>query len=162
MKLLRDEKVLVESDRGKLVLTTHRVRYESRFWGRAEIISIMLEDVCSCQITQTSKPAWMYSACLVWLLALASLVVEPENIGLMSSELHLVFWPAVVIGAMMAVVYASSRKQVLSVASAGMSIEVLMQGVGLEVGAQFVDSVAAAKNAHQTSTAVTSDDIAIP
>ena len=58
MNLLDTEKVLAEIDGGELVLTSHRVqsdRPESLSSGTpAEFVSIMLEEVSSCQITQKS------------------------------------------------------------------------------------------------------------
>lgn len=55
-QLLPGESILSYSDNGLLTLTTHRVRYMNRGWGRANFISIFLEKISPVQITYRSYP----------------------------------------------------------------------------------------------------------
>ncbi len=52
MTTIPDEKVLLRS--GGLTLTTHRVRSEAERGGKMSITSIMLEELCSCEVRFTS------------------------------------------------------------------------------------------------------------
>jgi hypothetical protein len=67
MKLLSGEKVLVEI--GSLLLTTHRVRYQSGHGGHSSLTSIMLENVCSIQASRQAFPWLGVLGLTSWLVA---------------------------------------------------------------------------------------------
>ena len=62
MKLMPNESILLESERKMLILTTHRIRYQSEAVGSAEIKSIMLEELASCAMVQSSSVALLLIA----------------------------------------------------------------------------------------------------
>ncbi|MDA1096540.1 MAG: hypothetical protein O3B84_04720 [Chloroflexi bacterium] len=59
LKLLPNEKRLIESDTGELLLTNYRVVHETRRWSRQKLVSIMLQDLRSSEVAGTSKPVLM-------------------------------------------------------------------------------------------------------
>jgi hypothetical protein len=64
MDLMPGEKILIGSDATSLVLTTHRVRYHTKSWSDTRLTSIMLEELCSCTMANTSKPLFLVLAVL--------------------------------------------------------------------------------------------------
>lgn len=49
MKLFPDENIIQESDKGSIVLTTHRIYQEEKKFGSHNTKSIMLEHITSCE-----------------------------------------------------------------------------------------------------------------
>lgn len=49
LTLFPDEQIVSSSDGDKVVLTTHRICYEHKEWGRSYNQSIMLEHITSCE-----------------------------------------------------------------------------------------------------------------
>jgi hypothetical protein len=137
MTYLLGEKILMESDNKTLVLTTHRVRYDAigkgKGWAdRAELISIMLEEVASCAITRISYPFLLWLALLG--LALAILAQDRALIGL-------------AIAILSAGGYILSRRLVLLITSSGGGqIQINIGGMSLQAVRDFVDEIEKAKN----------------
>jgi hypothetical protein len=137
MTYLPGEKILMESDNKTLVLTTHRVRYDAigkgKGWAdRAELISIMLEEVASCAITRISYPFLLWLALLG--LALAILAQDRALIGL-------------AIAILSAGGYILSRRLVLLITSSGGGqIQFNIGGMSLQAVRDFVDEIEKAKN----------------
>src|SRR5688500_9053460 len=129
MNYFPDEKLLIESDNKVLVLTTHRIRYDSIGRGggwadRTELVSILLEEVTSCAITRTSYPM------LLW-LALAGLLIAISLDDM------------TIVGIALTVLFAGgffmSQRQVLLISSAGNKIQVNTAGMSLQSVREFVD-----------------------
>lgn len=133
MDLMPDEKILVESDTKELVLTTHRVRYETKQWGKAKIIGIMLEELCSCEIAHTSHPGLFISAALAVIGGIASQQYYGVLIGL---AVALIFVLA----------YLLTRKAVISLASANAVIKLPTIGMSLDSIIRFMGEIETAKN----------------
>jgi hypothetical protein len=137
MTYLPGEKILMESDNKTLVLTTHRVRYDAigkgKGWAdRAELISIMLEEVASCAITRISYPFLLWLALLG--LALAILAQDRALIGL-------------AIAILSAGGYILSRRLMLLITSSGGGqIQINIGGMSLQAVRDFVDEIEKAKN----------------
>jgi hypothetical protein len=133
---LPGEKKLLSSSDDRLVLTTHRVRFEARARGFSRTTSIMLEEVSACEIASTSKP---------WLIAVGILALfigfylatprddQPKAIGL-------------AVAAVCVLAYVATRRQVISVRSSGGAINVPTRGMGLDKAKEFIDHVELAKN----------------
>lgn len=133
MRLLEGERVIVTSDGDKLVLSTHRVRYESRRAGRAELVSIMLEEISSCAVVYRSNVAFVVAAFLAALVAASGRFPDYQ----------IALWVVTVLAL---VGYYFSRRQVLSLTSAGDSIRVPTVGMKFDAVKEFIDSVEAAKS----------------
>lgn len=132
MKLINNEKKILESDKGQLILTTHRVRFDGSTAGQRKIVSIMLDEVCSCELNYKSH---------IILVALAALSLIFGFAG--GSETML----AGVIGAIIfAVTFFFTRKQMLSISSGGAAINVEAKGMKSEAVKDFIDAVELAKH----------------
>lgn len=134
MNYFPDEKLLIESDNKVLVLTTHRVRFDSMEGGlavRKELVSILLEELASCAITRASYP-------ILLLLALAGVVLAVVVEG------------ASIVGIALAILFTGgfflSQRQVLLLSSAGSKIQVNIAGMTLRSVREFIDEIEKAKN----------------
>jgi len=65
MNLITDEKILMDGDYKQIILTTHRIRQEIKSWGQIDLVSIMLEDVTSCEYSKKSNPIFLILGILV-------------------------------------------------------------------------------------------------
>jgi hypothetical protein len=136
VNLMPGEKVLLESDNGKLVLTSRRVSFEASAAGMAEFTSIMLEELASCQITHTSKPI------LLVLAVLSVLGGAYFNTSRDSTALVI----GVIAAVLFVIAYFVTRTQVISLASAGATIHAGTQGMSMDTARQFIDKAELAKN----------------
>ena len=64
---LPNETRLLSSDDDRLLLTTHRVRFEAKSAAFRRVTSILLEEVSACEIASTSKP-WLFTLALLFVL----------------------------------------------------------------------------------------------
>jgi hypothetical protein len=138
MNPMQNETVLLESTGKKLILTSHRVRYQSEAMGNAEIRSIMLEELASCAMVRGSNIILLILAGVCLLGGVVVAANGPRNEG------------ALIVGILLALVlviaYFASRRQVLALASAGTTITVNTQGMKLEAVKEFIEQTEAAKN----------------
>jgi hypothetical protein len=131
MNLMNDEKNIIESDKGQLVLTSHRVRFDVSTAGQRKIVSIMLDELCSCELNYKSH-------IILILLAVLSVLF-----GFVGGSDAIV---AGIIGAIVfAIAYFLTRKQMLSLSSAGAVINVEAKGMKSEDVKDFIDAVELAK-----------------
>jgi len=138
MNLMTNEKILLESDPKGLILTTHRIRSEDEAVGNAQIKSIMLEELASCAIVQSSNNMLLVLAALC--LFIGFVIIASSRGG--AEPLVLGF----VIALVLVLAYFASRQQVLALASAGTTIRTNTKGMKLQAVKQFMDRVEAAKN----------------
>lgn len=120
-----------------LVLTSHRVRLQTKANGAEEIVSVMLDQITSCRLVRQSQPILLVFAAICGLGGLALLAVDVGPT------------PAVV-GVLLAVIFVVSylgrRREELVISSANGSIAVLTRGVAAHAAVAFVDAVETAKN----------------
>ncbi len=137
MNVLPNESVILETDGGMLVLTTHRVRWDPKKASSGLITSIMLEEVCSCQVRYTTYPA---------LFAVAALaIVAGAMLNSHSDSTPMVV--GVVVAIVCVVAFLVTRRKTLSVRSAAGSIEVSANQMALDNLRTFIDSLESAKSA---------------
>jgi hypothetical protein len=138
MTPMQGETVLVKVAGNRLVLSTHRVRYETEDMGNAVLKSIMLEELASVAMVRTSNVVLLILAGISLVLGVAisagNQAQEPFVIGAVAA-------------AIFAVLFFASRSQVLSLASAGTTITVSMQGMKPDDVKEFIERTEAAKNA---------------
>ncbi len=146
MKTLPTEQLLLKSPGGSLILTTHRVRYETQGVGNGELISILLEELASCAMIRASSPILLVIAAIAFVLGLVGSMVG-NGFGNNSG--------AVIIGTIVAILfvlfYFATRRQVLSLASAGATIQVNVVGMKMEMVKEFIEQAEEAKNARYLS-----------
>jgi hypothetical protein len=128
---IEGEKKIMESGNGELVLTTHRVRYDSKIMGKQTIVSMMLDEVCSCEMNYKSN------AILVLLAGLSFLA------GL---YLPLV---GIVIAFVLLAIYFITREQYLTISSAASAINVKVKGMKVELVKEFIDALESAKHEYK-------------
>jgi uncharacterized membrane protein YoaK (UPF0700 family) len=138
MNPMQNETVLLEGVGNGLILSTHRVRYETEAMGTAEIKSIMLEQLASCAMVRSSNVILLILAAVSLVLGIVVAASGPRNEG------------ALIIGVIgslvLAGLYFASRRQVLSLASAGTTITVNLQGMKPDAVKEFIEKTEAAKN----------------
>jgi len=139
MKLMADEKILLSSNDGELVLTNCRVRLESQSFGHAQIVSIMLEELASCAITRISHPVFLAMAVVCFL---GGGLITANGHGNDSALLA-----GIVLAVVFVLIYLLNRQQVLALASAGATIKVNTQGMKLDGVKAFIDRTEVSKNA---------------
>ena len=83
MFLLPGERILFESEANSLILSTHRIRFDTGSGANSRLISIMLEELCSSEITRTHYPVLLLLApfCLFAGYALSSQYREDAYSG---------------------------------------------------------------------------------
>ncbi|PYP83332.1 MAG: hypothetical protein DMG65_24625 [Candidatus Angelobacter sp. Gp1-AA117] len=139
MDTLPGEKLLLESDNGKLLLTTHRVRFAAVTWGNSRFTSIMLEEVSSCEITLLSHPRLLALALLFFIVmvyARSAFYVQRFSIGV--EDLIL---PGILVA-----LYLATRRRVISLRSAGVAIHVPITRMSAGTAMEFIGAVEGAKN----------------
>lgn len=139
MDLMPGEKILFRFSNEVLTVTTHRVRKSTKYSGGAVLISIMLEDLVASSITAESSPGLLVIAAILALFGVfftAGLPGNPPAPALLG----------VVFGAVFLLVYFTSKKQYLVLASAALRITVNTQGLKYADVKQSVDRIEAAKN----------------
>ena len=126
----------------KLLLTTHRVRYQRKESGSGALKSIMLEDVAACMTTHTSKPLLLL---LALVCCLSGLLVTPFS--RQNDQPAIFICVGFVLGLVFLVGCLLSRRRILRIGSAGGTINFVIHGrLGMPEVRQFIDDLEAAKN----------------
>ena len=131
MKFMKDESVILESNTGQLVLTSHRVRFDASTAGQRKIVSIMLDEICSCELNYKSNITLIILAAVSLILGVGS-GSEALKIGVVAAVVFLA-------------AYFFTRKQMLSLSSAAASIDVEVKGMKTDDVKDFIDAVEHAK-----------------
>lgn len=145
MNLMHGESILLESISGKLVLTSHRIRYEAGSFGQAQLKSIMLEELSSCALQRSSAPIFLVLGALSLVLGLIAGVVAgvaTENVlpSVIGIGLGIAF------AGLFSILFLITRQQVLAVASSAATITVDVSEMTVERARHFIDAIEAAKN----------------
>lgn len=129
--LLPNEEIITKSEKNIVTLTNYRIRYSDIEFGKAHIVSILLEKVSSVEVHYRSKVTLLYLAVI---LGLAGLVLLSSNesiaiLSLVGSGLSFIF-------------YALSRKHYLTIESVGSNkINFQIQGMKRDMILKFVNQV---------------------
>jgi len=143
MNLMPGEKQLMESDNRELILTSHRLRFEGKRWGRGQVTSIMLDSLTSCEITYATRPALLVIAALI-----ATFFVS--KMGVIMAD---VFFGGMAVAGGFVVAYYSTHRQVISLSSPTASIRLNTGGMSLDVAKRFIDATEQAKSERSPSDA---------
>ncbi len=134
---LPGERILFESEANRLTLSSHRVRLDTGKGGNARLVSIMLEELCSCEITRSHYPGLLLLALFFVVAGYACKSQYREDDFL---------YIGITVAVVMVIFYLASRNQVLSLESAGGSIKVSTSSMNFDEARDFIDRVEAAKN----------------
>lgn len=129
---LPDEIEISNAYGGNLVLTSHRVRLDIKNAGESQVQSILLDQVASCGLMTKSNLTLLVLAAAVFVLAVLAKQITT----------------AVILGGLLAALYWFTRKESLSIASAGGAIEIATSGLDRKVLLEFIDAVEAAKHTY--------------
>ncbi|NUO78587.1 hypothetical protein HUU05_00800 [candidate division KSB1 bacterium] len=135
--LLPGEKILDSPVTG-LMISTHRVRMETQTSGRAQITSIMLDQLCSCETRYVSRPVLLVIA---GISALLGLIMQ----NFLRSQPGFMF--LLVIAVVLVLIYFNTRYEAVSLASAKGEINVKISVSDVQTVRHLIDQVEAAKNA---------------
>jgi hypothetical protein len=128
------EKKIMESGNGELILTTHRVRYDSKIMGKQTIVSMMLDEVCSCEMNYKSNAILVLLAGLSFLAGFSGIYLPLVGIG---------------IALVLLAIYFITREQYLTISSAASAINVKVKGMKVELIKEFIDALESAKHEYK-------------
>jgi hypothetical protein len=153
MLSLPGETILYSSTEAEFVVTSHRIRVDTKRWGQAQVTSIMLEELCSCELKYTSQPMLFVLAALTLLAGgLGTLLAYLQGERILNVETILTifkFGPLCCGGAMaigLVLLYFIMRRLTLSLASAGSAIVLDALRLGVDTTKEIIDTIETAKN----------------
>jgi len=138
--LFPNETILTESDGKVVTLTTHRIRYNSSSFGRADIASIMLEKISSIEAKYTSLIIVLIIGIATGLIGVAMGLSNNNK----DSQIGM---GVLIIGVIFILVYLGTRKHTITIASdGGGKITFETKGMKRETILDFINRVEKAKN----------------
>ncbi|MBI3134034.1 MAG: hypothetical protein HYZ14_05095 [Bacteroidetes bacterium] len=136
--LVENEELITQSDDQLICLTTKRIRYTSKSWGKSYLVSIHLEKISSIEVRYKS---WVIILLIGILLGAASLFVSMQFYSgedIMVAGLGLSF--------LCILTYFMTRKHVVTISSdGGASINFYTRGMKDEKLLEFINKVEQAK-----------------
>ena len=139
MNQLPEERTVWKTEGEMLVVTTHRIRFQQQHFGAARVISIMLEELRSCEIRYESYP---------WLILIGiGFFFLSGFIAFLSEEviISLCIGGSIVIGSIF--FYFVTRRQVLRISTgSAASIRLNTLGWGLDKTKELIDIIETEKN----------------
>jgi hypothetical protein len=139
MNLMTDEKVLMDGDYKQITLTTHRIRQENKLWGQVNLVSIMLEEVTSCEYCKETRPVFLIIGLLLSGLAILIFSEGGDEAQYISDGLLLV-------GILLISIYFFTIKHGLFISSVSAKIKLNTKGMKYENIKAFIDKLEFAKN----------------
>ena len=138
MKLITDEKILMEGDYKQIILTTHRIRQENTGWGKVDLVSIMLEHVSSCKYSKKSKPIFLIIGILLAVFGFA--------IGNSGGNAQQIGAGIFLFGVVLIIIFFFTIKRGLFISSSSAKVIVNTKGMKTENIKAFIDKLEIAKN----------------
>ncbi len=137
--LFPKETIITESDDKVVTLTTHRIRYNSSSYGRADIVSIMLEKISSIEAKYTSLIIVLIIGIAIALIGIA--------MGLSNNSNSHAGKGILINGGIFILVYHGTRKHPVTITSdGGTKITFETKGMKRETILDFINKVEKAKN----------------
>lgn len=137
--LFPDEKIITNSNANKVVLTTHRICYEYKEWGRSYNQSIMLEHITSCENYNTRKN---------WLLVL-SILSGLISIYVLSEDNSDMFSFFFIIAIIALVLFWITRKNSIIIGSPSTKMILNVTGMKRENILSFINTIEQTKHKRQ-------------
>jgi hypothetical protein len=139
MELLPDEEVLVSSNEDRVILTNQRIHQSVKDCGRANQITIFLENISSVEMLYKSNPLLLVLAGFFFLAGLIASSAGYENYGslwfggFILSIIFLVFW------------FYSKNRLVTIASNGGSKMNFQVNGMKTSDVVEFVNKVIRAK-----------------
>jgi len=136
LTLFPGEHIITQSSDGAVTLTTHRICYEHREWGRFSEQSIMLEHITSCE---------NYYSTQVWMLIATGLCVIAAVIGGVTND-GSVLTAGLLVAFVFAFLYWLTRQNFVVISSPSTNILIKVVGMKREQVLKFINNVEQARN----------------
>lgn len=133
LTLFPDEQLVSQSSDQSVTLTTHRICYESREWGKSYNQNVMLEHITSCE---------NYFRNQYMLLVIAALCIV---ITILSNDATIKA-PAVVAALLLAFFYWRSRSNMIIVSSPSTKIRINVTGMSRTKVLDFINKIEQTKH----------------
>jgi hypothetical protein len=136
--LLEGEDLISQSPNSVVILTTHRIRYNAATSSQAHLVSMMLEKVSSCEVRYHSQPA---------LIVIGTVLALLGSVGFAGNgDTQMMGALAVTLGIVLILVYISTRRHIVSIASdGGARIGFETKGMKREAVVSFINGIEKAK-----------------
>lgn len=134
--LFPDEKIVTTSDNDQVILTTHRICYEHKDWGKSYNQSIMLEHITSCENHSSNKYGLLIIAALSLFFAVFSLGNNTEEGALLGGAISVVcvFY------------YYISRRNFITIGSPSTKMNINVQGMKRDNVLAFINRIEQTKH----------------
>jgi hypothetical protein len=134
-----NETILMRSDDHSVTLTSHKIRQESKEWGKLQIKSIMLEHVSSCEYNRKSNPIYLILGLLILGFGIFSATIANH----LQREFPLI---VMAIGAIILIIYIVTIYKRLMVSSSSTKILINTNGMDDDSIKAFINKLEEAKN----------------
>ena len=147
MLLIPGETIIYGSAETEFVVTTHRVRVDTKSWGQAHVISIMLDELCSAELKYSSQPLLFLWAFLFLVFGgVGTLFIRSQGGDFGNLLRFIPLCGGLVLAIGLVLWYFVTRHMSLVLASAGTSIAVDAMGLGVDRTKELMDTIETAKN----------------
>jgi len=148
MLLLPEETVIYGSPEAGFIVTSHRLRVETKSWGQAQVTSMMLEDLCSAEFRYSSQPWLFVFAFLLLLLGGVGAFLAFTQLGssIMTVLKVIPLCGGILFAIGLVFLYFVTRRMTLVLASTGASIVLDAMSLGLDRSKELMDIIETAKN----------------
>tara|TARA_B100001540_G_scaffold310441_1_gene328228 strand:+ start:582 stop:1103 length:522 start_codon:yes stop_codon:yes gene_type:complete len=147
MNLLKNEKTITLNCPG-LILTNMRLRSEHKHWGKGQIKSVMLEDLCHSKLQYQSNPKLLIFAGIT--MALFAIIATFVGLEIDEDGGWAIAFAGAAISFIFIIRYFLSRRQIVSFPSSKngvrMDINIKTKGLSYNEVKDVIDAVEAAKN----------------
>jgi hypothetical protein len=123
-------------------LTTHRLRYDTRVFGHHRVVSIMLHELSSCEMTHRSYPLLL----LLGILSFVAGCFQMRKGAFPNDPIPQIGLFGIILGLVLALFYVFTRKQKIVFDSAGGKVEFTIAGQRTKEILQFIEEVEVAKH----------------
>lgn len=130
--LLENEQIITSAEEQKIVLTSYRIRQQTA--AGSDLVSIMLDNVCTIQVTYHAQPLWLLAAALG---LFATFWLSQVAMGVWLSTLAL--------SIIAVIIFFVSRKHHVRIAASTGSISFETKGLNRDAVLTFVNQVEQAR-----------------
>lgn len=136
MTLFTDEKIITKSNNNQVILTSHRICYEYKEWGRAYNQSIMLEHITSCENHNLKNKSLVILAIVFAIIGFICISNnEDDAFGIFS---------LIAIG--LTILYWLTRKNFIIIGSPSTKMSINVKGMSREKVLSFINDVEQTKH----------------
>jgi len=136
LQLFPDEQLLTQSTNGGVTLTTHRIAYEHKEWGRSYNQSIMLEHITSCENVYNAQ---------VWLLIIGGLCFISGLFAAANNNTR-PFGMMTLIAIICAGIYWLTKSNLIIIASPSTKMLIRVNGMKHDRVLEFINKIEQAKH----------------